>query len=233
MTKFCYQVKVEFTTINVVAPRCAAQYLEVTNEFGDGNLIVKTKVFLQQVVFQSWLDFLRALESCSSLMPQVEELGIVKKLIHSIFVKACTDPSLVSWPIPEHQSLLQSFGGSVLWNGISTGARARAIQTDWWYDDLSILSLPLLERVVVGLEARGTRLETIVRTLVHYVKKSLLGLHMRHSCHNAYTHGPFLLAIVAPAKDDQQIMLETIEGRLPSMKGLYQHASCLDCCILQ
>jgi len=67
-----------------------------------------------------------AFESCSSSMPQVEELGIVEKLIHSICVKTCTDPSLVGWPIPEHQNLLQIPGRSVLWNGISTGACACA-----------------------------------------------------------------------------------------------------------
>jgi hypothetical protein len=43
-------VKVELTPINVVALRCVAEYLEMTNEFGDGNLIVKAEAFLQQVV---------------------------------------------------------------------------------------------------------------------------------------------------------------------------------------
>jgi len=135
-------------------------------------------------------------------MPQVEELGIVEKLIHYVCVKACTDPSLVSWPIPEYQSLLQSPSGNVLWNGISTSARARAIRTDWWYDDLSTLSLPLLERVVVGLEARGTRLESIIGALVHYVKKSLSSLHRRHNGRDSCTHGPLVPAIVALAEDD-------------------------------
>ncbi len=218
--KFCYQVKVELTATNVVALRCVAEYLEMTEEFGDGNLIAKTEAFLQQVVLRSWPDSVQALESCSSSMPQVEELGIVEKLIHSVCVKACTDPSLVGWPIPEHHSLLQSPGGSVLWNGISTGARARAIRTDWWYDDLSTLSLPLLERVIAGLEARGTRPESIAGALVHYAKKSLPGLHRRHSGRDACTHGPLVPATVAPAEDDQRIMLETIEARLPSMKGV-------------
>jgi hypothetical protein len=188
-----------------------AEYLEMTNEFGDGNLIVKIKAFLQQVVLRNWPDFVRALESCSSSMPQLEELGIVEKLNHSVCVKACTALSLVGWSIPKHQSLLQSPGGSVPWNGISTSARARVIRTDWWYDDLSTLSLPLLERVVVGLEARGTRPESIAGVLMHYAKKSLPGLHMRHSGHNAYTHGLLVLTTVTPAEDDQRIMLETIE----------------------
>ncbi len=57
----------------------------------------------------------------------MEELGIVKKLIHFVCVKACINPSLVEWPVPKHQSLLQRLGGSVLWNGINTGAHACAI----------------------------------------------------------------------------------------------------------
>ncbi len=176
--KLYSQVKVELITTNVVALCCVVEYLEMTDEFGDGNLIAKIEVILQQMVFRNWLDSMRALESCSSSMPQVEELGIVEKFIHYICVKACTDPSLVGWPIPEHQSLLQSHAGNVLWNGISTSARACVIRTDWWYDDLSILSLPLLERVVTGPEARGTKLESIDRALVHYAKKLLPGLHM-------------------------------------------------------
>ncbi len=145
-------------------------------------------------------------------------MGIIEKLIYFVCVKGCTDPSLVSWPIPKHQSLLQSPGGSVLWNGISNGVHA--IQTDWWYDDLSTLSLPLLEKVVVGLEAKGTRPKNIVGALVHYAKKSLPCLHKRHSGHDACTHGPLVLVVVALAEDDQRIMLETIEAQLPSMKGI-------------
>jgi hypothetical protein len=115
--KFYYQVKVQLTATNVVALGCVVEYLEMTNEFGDGNLITKTKAFLQQVVLRSWPDSVRALENYSSSIPQVEELGIIEKFIHFVCVKTCTDPSLVGWPIPEHQSLLQSPSGSVMeWN---------------------------------------------------------------------------------------------------------------------
>ncbi len=68
-TKFCYQMKVELTVTNVVALRCVAEYLEMIDEFGDGNLIAKTEAFLQQVVLQSWPNSVLALESCSSSMP--------------------------------------------------------------------------------------------------------------------------------------------------------------------
>jgi hypothetical protein len=74
--------------------------------------------------------------------------------------------------------------------------------------------------MVIGLEVRGTRPQSIVGALVHYVKKSLSGLHKRHNGHDACTHGSLVPAIVALVDDDQQIMSETIEAQLPSMKGV-------------
>ncbi len=65
-----------------------------------------------------------------------------------------------------------------------------------------------------------SRPESIAGALVHYAKNSLPGVHMRHSGRDACTHGPLVPAAVAPAEDDQRIMLETIEARLPSMKGV-------------
>jgi hypothetical protein len=59
-----------------------------------------------------------------------------------------------------------------------------------------------------------------VGAFVHYVKKSLSGLNRWHSGRDAYTHGPLVLTNVTPAEDDQRIMLETIEARLSSMKGV-------------
>ncbi len=38
-------MKVELTATNVVALQCVAEYLEMTNEFGDGNLICENISF--------------------------------------------------------------------------------------------------------------------------------------------------------------------------------------------
>ncbi len=224
--KFCYRVKLALTSANVVTLRCAAEYLEMSEEFGEGNLIGKTEAFLQQVVLCSWRDSVFALKSCMSSLPQVEKLDLVEKLVHSICVKASMDPSLLAWSIPgahDHSSL-QSPGGSVLWNGISTGAHAaHATQTDWWYDDLSTLSLPLFERVITGLETRGIRPDSIAGALVHYSKKSLPGLHRRHIDRDAHitTRGVVVPVTVPPMEeDDQRIVLETIEAHLPLVKGV-------------
>ncbi|KAE8679377.1 BTB/POZ domain-containing protein [Hibiscus syriacus] len=40
ISKFCYGVKIELTAHNVVSVRCAAEYLEMTDDYGDENLVL-------------------------------------------------------------------------------------------------------------------------------------------------------------------------------------------------
>ncbi|KAL3683058.1 hypothetical protein R1sor_001080 [Riccia sorocarpa] len=217
--KFCYGVKVELTSANVAALRCAAEYLEMTEEFGEGNLIAKTESFLNQVVLRSWKDSVRALQSCEYLMPEAENLGIVKRCVDSLSLKACADPSLFGWPMMEHHGTLQSPGGSVLWNGISTGARGRNARSDWWYDDIASLSLPLYEKVITAMDHKGIRPESIAGALMHFAKKALPGLHRRQNGRDSGSRAIVPLG-VAPNENDQRVLLETIEGLLPMQKGV-------------
>ncbi|CAI9760693.1 unnamed protein product [Fraxinus pennsylvanica] len=43
VAKFCYGVKIELTSMNVVSLRCAAEYLQMNEEYGEGNLITQTE----------------------------------------------------------------------------------------------------------------------------------------------------------------------------------------------
>ncbi|KAM1543959.1 hypothetical protein EV1_013412 [Malus domestica] len=44
--KFCYGMQVELTPRNVMMVYCAADYLEKTDEYGEGNLLSKLESFL-------------------------------------------------------------------------------------------------------------------------------------------------------------------------------------------
>ncbi|XP_024525382.1 BTB/POZ domain-containing protein At1g30440-like [Selaginella moellendorffii] len=217
--KFCYAVKVELTSANAVALRCAAEYLEMTEEYVEGNLIAKIDSFLNQVVLKSWKDSVRALQSCEDVFQQAEELGIVKRCIDSIASKACTDPALFGWPVMEQSGSMQSPGGSVLWNGISTGAKPKNPRSDWWYEDVSLLSLPLYERVISAMEAKGIRGDAIAGALMYYAKKQLPGLSRRQDGRESGN-----LSIVpvtnALSENEQKVLLETIESLLPLQKGV-------------
>ena len=47
--KFCYGIAVNLTATNISDLRCAAEYLEMTEDLEEGNLIFKTKAFPRSV----------------------------------------------------------------------------------------------------------------------------------------------------------------------------------------
>lgn len=141
VAKFCYGIKLEITPSNVICLRCASEHLQMTEAYGEGNLVHQTEVFLNQVVLRSWKDSIKALQACEDLLPCAEELNMVKRCIESLVVKACTDPHLFGRPMTGHGAS-QSPGGSVLWNGISTGVRPRNASSEWWwFEDASSFGL--------------------------------------------------------------------------------------------
>lgn len=218
VAKFCYGVKLELTASNVVYLRCAAEHLEMTEEYGEGNLITQTETFLNQVVLRNWKDSLKALQTCDDVLPYAEELNITKRCIESLAMKASTDPNLFGWPVVEHGGPMQSPGGSVLWNGISTGARPKNSTSDWWYEDVSALSLPLYKRLIAVMESRGIRQEIVAGSLTFYAKKYLPGLNRRQGASDSSTRLAPLAA--PPSEEDQKLLLEEIDRLLPVQKGL-------------
>ncbi|OMO56077.1 BTB/POZ-like protein [Corchorus capsularis] len=91
--KFCYGLPVDFDPDNIAALRCASEYLEMTEEFEDGNLIAKTEAFLTFVVLASWKDTITVLKSCETLSPWAENLQIVRRCCDSIAYKASREES--------------------------------------------------------------------------------------------------------------------------------------------
>ncbi|MCL7021850.1 hypothetical protein MKW94_016856, partial [Papaver nudicaule] len=216
VAKFCYGVKLELSSSNVVYLRCAAEHLEMTEEYGEGNLIAQSELFLNQVVLCSWKDSLKALQTCEDLLPHADDLQIVKRCIESLAMKASTDPNLFGWPITEHGGPMQSPGGSVLWNGISTGARPRNMNSDWWYDDVSNLSLPTYKKLISVMESRGMKPEIIAGSLTSYAKRYLPGLNRRQSVNESNSRS----SGAPPSEEEQKIFLEEIDRLLPMQKGL-------------
>ncbi|XP_019417310.1 PREDICTED: BTB/POZ domain-containing protein At1g30440-like [Lupinus angustifolius] len=222
VAKFCYGVKLELTASNVVYLWCAAEHLEMTEEHGEGNLISQAETFFNQVVLRSWKDSLRALQTCDDVLSHAETLHIVKRCIESLAAKASTDPNLFGWPVLERGGPMQSPGGSVLWNGISTGARPKNSSSDWWYEDVATLSLPLYKRLVAVMESRGIRQDIIAGSLAFYAKRYLPGLNRRHVSGESNTHLTSVTLGSPPSEDDQKVLVEEIDRLLPMEKGLVQ-----------
>uniref|UniRef100_J3L4P2 BTB domain-containing protein n=1 Tax=Oryza brachyantha TaxID=4533 RepID=J3L4P2_ORYBR len=73
--RFCYDVKIELNALNVVCLRCAAEYLRMTDDYAEGNLITQAESFLADVL-ANWKDSIKALETCEGVLPTAEDLHI-------------------------------------------------------------------------------------------------------------------------------------------------------------
>ncbi|KAK1423741.1 hypothetical protein QVD17_19049 [Tagetes erecta] len=84
VVKFCYGLPVSLSPTNVALVRCAAEFLDMSEELEEGNLISKTESFLTFVIFSSWKDSVTVLRSCQTLSPWAENLQIVRRCCDSI-----------------------------------------------------------------------------------------------------------------------------------------------------
>lgn len=215
VARFCYGLKIELSPANIVHLRCAAEYLEMTEETAQDNLIHQAEIFFNQVVLRSWKDSLEALKTCDVLLPHAEDLHIAKRCVESLAAKASIDPDLFGWPVSEHGAM-HSPGGSVLWNGISTGAKLGNFSSDWWYDDASSLSFPTYKRLISTMESRGAKEEIVAGSLTYYAKKCLPGLNRRQSMGLV----PLNSAAATLSEEEQRHLLEDIDRMLPLQRGL-------------
>ncbi|KAL4343802.1 hypothetical protein S245_036663 [Arachis hypogaea] len=199
--KFCYGMTVTLNAYNVVAARCAAEYLEMYETVEKGNLIYKVDVFLNSSIFRSWKDSIIVLQTTKSLLPWSEELKIVSHCLNSIASKALIDTSKVEWSYTYNRKKLPSENGNgndSPWNGVR---KQQMVPKDWWVEDLCELKLDLYERVVKTIISKGNVSGYVIgEALNAYASRKLPGFN------KGLIHGD-------TAKN--KLLLETIIGLLP------------------
>lgn len=151
--KFCYGMTVTLNAYNVVAARCAAEYLEMYETAEKGNLIYKIDVFLNSSIFRSWKDSIIVLQTTKSLLPWAEELKLVSHCLDSIASKACIDTSKVEWSYTYNRRKLPSENGKdPIWNGVR---KSQMVPKDWWVEDLCELQIDLYRKVITTIKTKG------------------------------------------------------------------------------
>ncbi|XP_010419951.1 PREDICTED: putative BTB/POZ domain-containing protein At5g13600 [Camelina sativa] len=219
VAKFCYGVRIEVTPENVVSLRCAAEYLQMSENYGDANLIYLTESFLNDHVFVNWEDSIKALEkSCEQpkVLPLAEELHIVSRCIGSLAMKACAEDntSFFNWPIslPEGTT---STTTTTFWNGIQT----KATSENWWINDVSsFLDLPMYKRFIKTVESRGVKADTIAASVTHYAKRNLPLLGCSRKSGSSSEEGTNYGDDMYYSHEDQRSLLEEIVELLPNDK---------------
>ncbi|CAA6670446.1 unnamed protein product [Spirodela intermedia] len=157
--KFCYGIAVDLTAGNISGLRCAAEFLEMTEDLEEGNLIFKTEAFLSYVVLSSWRDSIVVLKTCESLSPWAENLQIVRRCSESIAWKACAGPAA---------------GDST--DSSPRRSRRQAAAADWWMEDVAVLRIDHFVRVVTAIKVKGMRPELVGAAIMFYAGKWLPGM---------------------------------------------------------
>lgn len=151
--KFCYGVTVTLNPYNVVAVRCAAEYLEMTEDIEKGNLILKIDIFLNSSILRNWKDSIIVLQTSKSLLPWSENLKIVGRCIDSIASKTSVDPSVITWSYTYNRKLATS--DQIIRGGLKFPEKMETVPKDWWIEDICELDIDLYKRVMLTIKSKG------------------------------------------------------------------------------
>ncbi|GLT39072.1 hypothetical protein SLA2020_132800 [Shorea laevis] len=215
--RFCYGVKIDLSSSNVAPLRCAAEFLEMTEEYSEDNLISKTERFLSQSVFKSPKESLKALKSCEPVLPLAENLGIVQRCIDSVAFRASSaDPILFGWPVKGRTNEIRGSSRQAPCNEVENGVRRKNLARgrdaeSCKFEDLAQLSLAMFKRLILDMKTRDVNPNIIESCLMHYAKKYIRGISRSR-------RQPSSVASVA-SKQEQRELLETIIANLPLEKS--------------
>ncbi|CAA3025338.1 BTB POZ domain-containing NPY1 [Olea europaea subsp. europaea] len=151
--KFCYGMTVTLNPYNIVAARCAAEYLEMIEDVERGNLIFKIEVFLNSSILQSWKDSIIVLQTSKSLLPLSENLKLVARCVDSVASKTSVDPSKVTWSYTYNRKLATS--DKIIENAMKFPEKLDFVPKDWWVEDICELDIDLYKRVMIAVKLKG------------------------------------------------------------------------------
>ncbi|GMP99680.1 hypothetical protein CsSME_00047060 [Camellia sinensis var. sinensis] len=89
--KFCYGVNTEITLSNIAMLCCAAHFLEMTKDFAEKNLETQTEAYLKENILPNTSNSISVLHRCKSLLPIVEDINLVNRIINVITSNACKE----------------------------------------------------------------------------------------------------------------------------------------------
>ncbi|KAG6573705.1 BTB/POZ domain-containing protein [Cucurbita argyrosperma subsp. argyrosperma] len=147
--KFCYGITITLSAHNIVSARCAAEYLQMTEDVEKGNLIYKLEVFFSSCILHGWRDTIVTLQSTKAF-PWSEELGITSKCIEVIASKVLIHPSKVNLSHSHSRRLKDD----ISCNGADSQRHKQATR-GWWAEDVAELNIDLYWRTMIAIKSHG------------------------------------------------------------------------------
>lgn len=137
--KFCYGITITLSAYNIVSTRCAAEYLQMTEDAEKGNLIYKLEVFFNSCILRGWKDSVVTLQTTKALSLWSEELSITNRCIEAICSKVLKRV--------RNEDDISCSGTESL--------RDKSVRKRWWGEDLAELKIDLYWRIMIALKSDG------------------------------------------------------------------------------
>ncbi|KAK6923123.1 NPH3 domain [Dillenia turbinata] len=198
--KFCYGINFEINTENIAMLRCAAEFLEMTEDHGVGNLVGRTEAYLNEVALKSIAGAVSVLHSSENFGEIAESIKLVSRCIDAIAYIACK----------ESQFCLSGRSESSTEGVIPSSVSHPKPLVDWWAEDLTVLRIDVFQRVLYAMIARGFKHYALGPILMLYAQKSLRGLEM---------FGKGRKKIEPKQEHEKRVVLETVVSLLPREKN--------------
>lgn len=178
---FVYGSSTLIDPFNVASLRCAAEFLEMKEEYCSGNLCERFDLYLNQVVLQSWDDTLIVLQKCQALLPWSEHLLIVSRCIESLAFMACMeilDPERRrDQPVVTLETM-----ASQTWNGETM---KQILSQELWIKDLIALPFGFFKRIIQSLRRQGMKERYVSPVILFFANKWLLSKKTRQFWENS------------------------------------------------
>lgn len=166
-SNFCYGINFEIGIENISMLRCAAEYLEMTEDYAAGNLVNRTESYLTNVALKSLSGAVSVLHLAENLIPMAEKVKLVSRCIDAIINIACKDNQF---------SLLGKKAENSNENVNSSSVSHLKPIVHWWAEDLMVLRIDIFQRVIMGMMTKGFKQYEVGPLLMLYAQKSLRGL---------------------------------------------------------
>lgn len=209
--KFCYGMTITISAYNIVSARCAAEYLQMTEDVEKGNLIYKLEAFFNSCVLHGWKDSIVTLQSTKTFHAWAEDLGITSRCIEAIVSKVICNPSKVN--------LARSFSRKGKDDTLSCNGseRSKNISKDWWAEDVAELGIEIYWRTMMAIKSSGRIPANIVGDALRiYASRWLPKISRAYSNNEKQVGSPHELDSVAEVASMPRLFLKSIINLLPA-----------------
>ncbi|XP_057507839.1 BTB/POZ domain-containing protein At1g67900-like isoform X1 [Actinidia eriantha] len=215
--KFCYGITITLSAYNIVPARCAAEYLQMTEDAEKGNLVQKIEVFFNSCILNGWRDSIVTLQGTKSLPSWSEELGITSRCIETIASKVVAHPTKANL---SHSCSRRGRDDISLCNGAES-QRSMQLTKGWWAEDIAELGIDLYWRTMIAIKSRGKTPSSLIGEALRiyatrWLPKTSKGLNIDEKMNSDSGSDS---DSVGNTTSKHRLLLESITSLLPPEKG--------------